>query len=346
MAITLYSWKCDYCGCDYEMTSSQYHRLKDGRQKSGYCSKECKSNSQKRTVIKQCAYCGVDVERTEYHASINENTFCSQACKSKFLYETTRENRMCEMCGELYLTKKISSQRFCSPECANEYQKTRVGKLNAKYKRVEITCEYCGESFDEMQYRLKDDCKHFCSMVCRQAWFAEVFSQSEDFKQLLRNNIIAKMENRVVPNLDSKPQLIVDDILDSLKVKYQREYNIKYYSVDNYLIDYNLMIEVQGDYFHVNPLKYDDLSQINDTQYQRIGKDKAKHSYIKNQYGIEVLYLWERDIVNNPELCKKLIKEYISNHGDLANYNSFNYSISDDNIQLNTSVILSYQERN
>ena len=141
-------------------------------------------------------------------------------------------------------------------------------------------------------------------------------------------------------SLDSKPQLTVNDMLDSLKIVYERESIFEFFSVDNYLVDYNLIIEVQGDYWHTNPLKF--TSNITNAQYERIGRDKAKHSYIKNQHNIECLYLWESDILNNPQLCNALIQEYINKSGILRDYNSFNYSLIDGKLALNNNVVLPY----
>lgn len=50
-------------------------------------------------------------------------------------------------------------------------------------------------------------------------------------------------------------------------------------------------------------------------------------------------------MVNNPELCDKLVIEYINNHGILKNYNSFNYHLENGNLLINNSIIVSYQER-
>ena len=68
-------------------------------------------------------------------------------------------------------------------------------------------------------------------------------------------------------------------------------------------------------------------------------KDKAKHTYIKNYYDVEVLYLWENDIVNNEELCEKLILEYIKKNGMLQNYHSFNYVLNNDILSLSNNII-------
>ena len=90
-------------------------------------------------------------------------------------------------------------------------------------------------------------------------------------------------------NINSKPQILVDNLLNKMNINFEREYSIKYYSIDNYLFESNLMIEVQGDYWHSNPCKF--KNKLTKQQFNGITKDKAKHSYIKNKYNIEVLYL-------------------------------------------------------
>lgn len=98
-----------------------------------------------------------------------------------------------------------------------------------------------------------------------------------------------------------------------------------------------------GDFWHCNPLKY--IDTFNPIQTKRIPKDKAKHTYIKNNHNIEILYLWEDDIYNRPYLCKRLIKQYIESKGILTNYHSFNYYIKNNKLLLNENVIIPYQDR-
>lgn len=105
---------------------------------------------------------------------------------------------------------------------------------------------------------------------------------------------------------------------------------------------YNLAIEVQGDYWHANPTIF--REKLTNTQYDRINKDKRKHTYLKNQYNFEILYLWECDIVSDAELCAKLIQKYIENEGVLENYHSFNYHVEDEQVVLNSKLIIPYQD--
>ena len=43
-------------------------------------------------------------------------------------------------------------------------------------------------------------------------------------------------------------------------IKFENEYNCKYYSIDNYLLEYNLMIECMGTYWHTDNRFYDKIN--------------------------------------------------------------------------------------
>ena len=137
--------------------------------------------------------------------------------------------------------------------------------------------------------------------------------------------------------------MIANSLLDKLHIEYEREKQFLYYSVDNYLIKYNLIIEIQGDYWHCNPIKY--KNKISEMQSGVIRKDKAKHTYIKKEYGIDILYLWENDLYNNPDLCQELIRLYVDKKGILDSYNSFNYQLINDKINFSINKITPYQEQ-
>lgn len=260
-------------------------------------------------------------------------------CQKEYLHKVRFEFRGCEICGELFEVSKLSKQRFCSEKCQHIWQTQNVGESNPRFESVLISCTYCGKQHYVRPYKLKEQKNFFCSKECNQKWYAEIYSQTDEWREKSRKRILEQFQNGFM-SLDSKPQLIVNDILDSLKINYERESNFEFFSVDNYLIDYDLIIEVQGDYWHTNPLKF--TSNITNSQYDRIGRDKAKHSYIKNQYSIECLYLWESDVLDDQKLCSMLIQKYIDNNGILEDYNSFNYSIVNDELILNDNIVIPY----
>ena len=99
-----------------------------------------------------------------------------------------------------------------------------------------------------------------------------------------------------------------------------------------------------GDYWHCSPIKYQ--CSNDKKQSKNIGRDKAKNTFIKNKYGINILYLWEGDIKKRRDVCMALISEYIANCGKLDNYNSFNYNIDENGkLVLSDTIVYSYQEK-
>lgn len=260
-----------------------------------------------------------------------------------YQHNQTYEDRECLICHKKFHVSKRSTQRLCSTDCQKIWQTQQVGVLNPRFASIEIACEYCGKKYYVPQCILNNGHRNFCSVECRQQWYANTWSQSEEWKEKSKLRAIEILEkNPIIKN--TKPQMLVDTMLNKLNIVYQREYNCKYFAIDNYLAEHNLMIEVMGDFWHANPLKYN-KENLRDIQKKRIPRDKAKHTYIRNKYNIEILYLWESDIYNNIELCELLIKEYINSNGNLKNYHSFNYIINDGEIVLNDEIIIPFQDR-
>jgi hypothetical protein len=143
-------------------------------------------------------------------------------------------------------------------------------------------------------------------------------------------NAVIRLKKLNFSRKPTKPQLIINNLLDDMGINNEKEYDCKYYLVDNYLIDYDLMIEVMGNFFHCSPV----MNLENSRKVKIIGKDKAKHTYIKRYKNIEILYLWEKDINENIDLCKTLIEEYIKNNGVLENYHSYNYYLENGELKL------------
>lgn len=285
----------------------------------------------------KCEYCGKEFYVTQTRLKRSKTLTCSRECASNLKKESFREIRVCEWCHEEYTTKKSSPQRFCSVVCQNEWQKTNVGHKNPKFKGETIPCEYCGELYDVHKYNLDKYEHHFCSVKCRKDWHKNVFSQDDEWKEKSR---IRGAKATKCMSLNTKPQLLINELLNNLNIEFTNEYNIKYYSVDNYLINENLMIEVMGDYWHYNPTTYN--LQPTERQLKTIRKDTAKHTYIKRYYNIDVLYLWEHDIYKNIELCKELIIKYIKDKGVLNSYHSFNYYIDKNELCLKDNQIEIY----
>lgn len=94
--------------------------------------------------------------------------------------------------------------------------------------------------------------------------------------------------------------------LDKLGVEYIYQFEAKdigrFY--DFYLPNSNLIIEIDGDYWHGNPNKYDQENlRGHQKRAQRIDEHKTKWALL---HGHPIIHIWEEDIRKNP---KKVLQE-------------------------------------
>lgn len=259
----------------------------------------------------------------------------------------------------VYLKNK---NMYCSLDCywKHKAETTPIGADNSFYKRVQIVCTNCGKDievipFDYNKTNKFGDNHNFCSQQCyweyRKKYYvgekSSTFNIEYTSERREKMRKIAFDNSRNSNRFDSSIQLIINNVLDKNNIMYKREHIIEFYAIDNYLIDNDLFIEVMGDYWHSSPLKYNkEKYKINSIQSKTLQHDKQKHTYIKNHFNKEILYLWENDINNNKDVCESLILTYINNDGILKNYHSFNYHIEDDELILNDDIITPYQDMN
>ena len=336
---------CDFCGKEFKILKSRYDRCLSKNQKTFTCSKECGNEIKHSKILVECSNCGKQFYKTKYQANRQENHFCSVDCQNEYRHSSAVEIRHCEICGKnlkhiknlpkdfvQYNVKENGNQR------KSEYliQDSLVKKYNVNIVERNITKKNIKQTKINIIFVQKNVDKNGI----------QKYGHNVKSGKNIQETSCYLLSSGKINTTNSKPQIMTNNILDEMKINYENELNIKYYAIDNYLIDNNLMIEVQGDYWHCNPLKYKDYIYPN--QYNKIKSDKAKHTYVKKYYNVEILYLWESDIYNNTALCKQLILQYIKNDGDLKNYHSFNYYLNE-NEQLcllpENKLILPYQDR-
>lgn len=299
----------------------------------------------------------VYIDKVSHYTGISINDLAKIFNILKISNRPLRVKCKCDECGK-EIEKGLSAylktdHHFCSSSCNGRHNH----KIHPQIKKIETTCTNCGKQISIIPFDFKKensfgDSHHFCSKQCyydfRSKYYVKEKSSMYGIKlngeQLnkLRNNL---MINRSKANrLNTSIQKHVNDMLDLLHVKYEREKIIKYYSIDNYLPNQNLAIEVMGDYWHVSPILYNIHGKaINKSQYRDIIKDKSKNTYLNNN-GIKTLYLWEKDINKNPDLCLCLINLFIRSNGNILNSNSFNWELKDGELSLKQNIIHPYFE--
>ena len=270
----------------------------------------------------------------------------------------------CAYCGKeiesklsIYLKNKYI---YCSRDCYWKHKSATIphGENSPYYNRIATACTNCGKELKIIpnQYNSKNsygDNHNFCSRKCYSEYRSKYYvaekspmynyQYSEEQKENNRLRLLDRLKND--NRLETKIQLIIDNLLSENNIAFEREKIFDYYSVDNYLPECNGIIEVMGDYWHTLPLIYNANGRlINEIQQKQLHRDKIKHSYIFNHYSIPILYLWETDIKQNFSVCLELIKRYMDNNKILENYHSFNWELINGNLSLKKNIIIPYQD--
>lgn len=263
----------------------------------------------------------------------------------------------CSLCGKKYKpkgysTEKNTQQRFCSKDCYYTWLKSNAkyrlpkntsGINNPRYidniQRTKI-CEWCNNAYTPKNaYIAQKANNRFCSNKCRRDWYSNVWSQSPEWRKNRSDSAVEQLAR--ANRKTSGAQSICNSLLTLIGVLYQNEIAFKPFAVDVYIAP-NLVIEVMGTFYHADIRYYPTIKYK--MQVDRVIRDKAKQSYFRNHLGINVLYLWEYDLINNAELCKLLIISYLDNNGVLDNYHSMNYLNDAHKLIINDIKIVPYME--
>lgn len=119
------------------------------------------------------------------------------------------------------------------------------------------------------------------------------------------NNIIITDQNHT-----SKLEKTFSNILDLLDIRYKKFLYAKEIKAfyDFYIPELNLVIEVDGDFWHCNPNSKHSLPKY-ESQKKNLLRDKEKEQWIKDN-GYKLLRFWESDINNNILEVKRILLEH------------------------------------
>lgn len=266
----------------------------------------------------------------------------------------------CKECGQELIARPSQYKKQKHFHCDVHIKHKPSGKDSPFYKQVEIQCTNCSNLYSVIPYDYNKinrfgDNHNFCCQQCYWEYRSKYYvddkhsmfgtHQSEEQKQRQSQLVTQMISNGIMPQTLTKPHRKINTLLELHEIDFENEHPEKYHSIDIYLPEYNLMIEIMGNYWHAHPLKYN-INQLTSQQRKSIKQDKSKHTYVKKYKNIEILYLWEKDINENIDLCWMLIQKYIENNGVLNNYHSFNYHLDQKFLILNDILVTPFQEQN
>lgn len=363
---------CDYCGKE-----KLKRRVDIDLNGHHFCNQKCYGKwmsesdeakqivGRKKTSIKtNCKYCNKEIEKKPSEFKGHGEHYCSRSCMAKHKLQAHNPNPKkdkvivkCETCQKEFLVHESKAKNnkwhFCSRKCYSKFRSDNITGENVyNYQGLIKKCDNCGKETKVTKYYLENRKNVFCSQECYYEYRSKYYigenhpqygmkktpEQIEKMRQITAKRIANgdfKQTNTTIHNK-------IKDLLSYLNINFIEEYYCKYYVVDFYLPDFNLMIEVMGDYWHANPIKYNDYNKLHKIQKKDVKRDKSKNTYIKKYYNIDILYLWETDINNSLYKCRELIKLYINNKGKLSDYNSFNYKLVNGKLIINNDIITPY----
>lgn len=107
-------------------------------------------------------------------------------------------------------------------------------------------------------------------------------------------------------------EYFASEFLDKLGVEYVYQFEAKDIGrfFDFYLPKSNLIIEIDGDYFHGNPAIYSEKElRGHQKRAQRVDEYKTKWALM---HGIPIIRFWESDIRKNPKKVMDALKEELN----------------------------------
>lgn len=254
-----------------------------------------------KNIEKFCLCCGKRLKLNNTR-DINRKNFCSRECNGSYLLKELWKNEdyvnkiketssksnpkkasrkftipivNCNNCGkEIRKIIGKSGLIYCSKSCYNEYRKINIVSREDNRKKISLVCNICGKEYERHPSIAKKS--KYCSIQCHN---------------------IGNFLN--MPRKDTKIEIIVENILKDLKIKYEKQKPISNKTVPDFFVNPNIAIYVDGCYWHSLEFNKD--------------KDIKINEYLKNN-GYKVIRYNENEIKDNTNNVREDIKNQIKNN--------------------------------
>lgn len=178
----------------------------------------------------------------------------------------------------------------------------RVKKYTEKLKGREIKwVDKIRETQNKNWLNNYDELVEKCSKQSKEYW------SKEENKNQQRFNRLEYFKNKMV-NTKSKLEQKFEDMMKEVGIQFLNQFPLDGYLFDFYIPKHNVLIEVDGDWYHCNPDIHPE--PIHEIQKFVTENDNKKNEVVKNN-DITLLRFWEKDINNNPEMIKLELSKYL-----------------------------------
>jgi len=118
-----------------------------------------------------------------------------------------------------------------------------------------------------------------------------------------------KAKAKKMSNKMTEPEIIFSEMMNEIEVEFETQKVIGNKIYDFYIPSKNMIVEVDGDYWHANPLIYEG-KELNKIQTRNVKNDKFKDVLAVGN-GFKLERVWEYDLKNNYEEQKKRFKKLL-----------------------------------
>ena len=148
-------------------------------------------------------------------------------------------------------------------------------------KRIIAICAYCS---DHVEIRMAKYSQKAGNIACPKCVRKKTVRTLQQKYGVMATLDIPSVQLKLT---NPKTEQIIESVLTSTyKVGFKRNFVIGPYSFDFFIPSCNLLIECQGDYFH----------DFKKNGYSGTPQDRAKSSYIENNTGHKLVWLWEHEL--------------------------------------------------
>lgn len=297
--------ECNQCGVKYD--------TKNKKQK--YCSVECQHNSYRKKTAERtrisCEFCGTEFEVRKQKIEKYGVKYCSKKCSSshkKTTYLKEGNPRFGKKQTETW--KKNMSQKMGKKWKNEEYVKNvKIGK----YRFFVENGYYPGTDEKSKENRKKTMIDKY---GVEHNWNGKYGERDCDKTTL---NLYGKMATQMLIeyshyyNKKTDIEKMFEKMLEELEIPFQCKFriydkekvNFWFREYDFLILNTNVLIEVDGDYWHGNKNIFVELTEFQKSVQMN---DEIKENFAKNK-GYSVIRFWGSDIKQNSQEIKNTIKE-------------------------------------
>jgi len=177
----------------------------------------------------------------------------------------------------------------------------KYGITISKYKKTE------DHKRKIIETQRKNWIENYGELVLKTSKKSKEYWSLQENRDLKRASQISYLKERLSTN-KSKLEQQFEDIMKEVGVQFLNQFPLDGYLFDFYIPKHNILIEVDGDWFHCNPDVHP--KPIYETQKVTLQNDERKNKIVKDN-NITLLRFWEKDINNNPETIKTELSRYL-----------------------------------